>query len=473
MRRCRTTHFQPVLVSMPSTTLERHQPRLQNSHVARPRRLSVNRKFVMDTQLIEPSVIQAPAPINLATLLPTSGMVDFYDQPVRIQLNHFEHKSLSDWACNIAVGCNHGCRFCYVPAVSAKFLAPKLKEKYGIDDPDAQWGDYVLLRPLDEELLLADIRSAEKRPASKLSADGNRSIMLCTTTDAYQTITVPDVGLQRRLNEERSRMVRRIIELIRDNSTLNIRILTRSPLVRLDFDLFATLGNRLLFGMSLPTLNDRLARILEPNAPSPTQRLATLRLARDRGLKVFVAVAPTYAECDEADVRATLTAVKPLNPFTVYHEPINVRAENIARIAEHAKAEGKELNTAVFANANSWRVYAMDSLRMVQRLAGEVGLLDRLHLWPDSGLESESAFQAIRKADWVQRHGDVKLTKEQKAELKRLNDAAYVEHTAWLQGWWSRISEWPGLARAAYTPPQLSAASPFTAPTLAELTAQV
>lgn len=426
----------------------------------------------MDSQIIELPANQAPAPINLAALPPANRMVDFYDQPVRIQLNHFEHKSLSDWACNIAVGCKHRCGFCYVPAVSAKFLAPKLKEKYGVDDPDAQWGDYVLLRPLDEELLLADIRSAENRPAGKLSVDGGRAIMMCTTTDAYQTITVPDLALQRRLNEERSRMVRRIIELVRDNSTLNIRILTRSALARIDFDLFATLGDRLLFGMSLPTLNDRLARTLEPNAPSSTQRLATLRLARDRGLNVYVAVAPTYAECDEADVRATLTAVKELNPFTVFHEPINMRAENIARIAEHARAEGQVLNTAVFANPNTWRVYAMDSLRMVQRLAGEVGLLDRLHLWPDSGLESESAFTAIRKADWVQRHGDVKLTKDQKAELKRLNDAAYVEHTAWLQGWWSRISEWPGRERAAYTPPQLSAESPFTAPTLADLTAQ-
>lgn len=426
----------------------------------------------MDTQIIELPANQAPAPINLAALPPTPGMVDFYDQPVRIQLNHFKHKSLSDWACNIAVGCCHGCLVCYVPAVSAKFLAPKLKEKYGIDDPDAQWGDYTLLRPLDEELLLADIRSAENRSVKKLSADGNRAIMLCTTTDPYQTLTAPNVVLQRRLNEERSRMVRRIIELVRDHSTLNIRILTRSPLARLDFDLFATLGDRLLFGMSLPTLNDRLARIYEPNAPSSTQRLATLRLAQDRGLNVFVAVAPTYAECDEADLRATLTAVKQLNPFTVYHEPINVRAENIARIAEHAQAAGEVLNTAVFANPNTWRVYAMDSLRMVQRLAGEVGLLDRLHLWPDSGLESESAFHSIRKADWVQRNGDVTLTKEQKAELKRLNDAAYVEHTAWLQGWWSRISEWPGRERAAYTPPQLSAESPFTAPTLADLTAQ-
>ncbi|MBC7781588.1 MAG: hypothetical protein H7125_15960, partial [Proteobacteria bacterium] len=91
---------------------------------------------------------------------------------------------------------------------------------------------------------------------------------------------------------------------------MNVRILTRSPLARQDFDLFASLGNRLMFGMSVPTLNNQLARIYEPNAPAPTQRLATLQAARDQGLNIFVAVAPTYAECDEADIRATMTAVK-------------------------------------------------------------------------------------------------------------------------------------------------------------------
>lgn len=53
--------------------------------------------------------------------------------------------------------------------------------------------------------------------------------------------------------------------------------------------------------MSLPTLRNDLSKIYEPKAPAPLQRLATLRAAREAGLNVYVTVAPTYPECDEAD----------------------------------------------------------------------------------------------------------------------------------------------------------------------------
>src|SRR5947208_15859101 len=110
-------------------------------------------------------------------------------------------------------------------------------------------------------------------------------------------------------------MVRRSLEVIRDESTLNVRILTRSPLAKSDFDLFKTFGNRLLFGMSLPTLNNKLAKIYEPNAPAPTQRLETLKAAKQAGLNIYVAVAPTYPECDAADLEKTFEAIKELEPF--------------------------------------------------------------------------------------------------------------------------------------------------------------
>src|SRR5205823_3705538 len=90
-------------------------------------------------------------------------------------------------------------------------------------------------------------------------------------------------------------------------------ILTRSPLARADFDLFKTFGSRLLFGMSLPTLRNDLAKVYEPKAPAPSQRLAALRAAKQAGLHVFVAVAPTYPECDEADLRAKLSNGSPMN----------------------------------------------------------------------------------------------------------------------------------------------------------------
>ncbi len=118
------------------------------------------------------------------------------------------------------------------------------------------------------------------------------AIILCSTTDPYQVIRHPDPSVRNRLANHRKMMVRRALELIRDHSTLNVRILTRSTLARRDFDLFRSFGNRLLFGMSLPTLRDDLAEVYEPGAPAPNQRLAALRAARQARLHVFVAMAP-------------------------------------------------------------------------------------------------------------------------------------------------------------------------------------
>jgi DNA repair photolyase len=299
-----------------------------------------------------------------------SSAVGFWDLPAVITANNFVYKSLSDWAFNVAVGCSHACRFCYVPSASTIKQAPRLK-KYGVKDPDEEWGDYVLLRPWDEKKFLASLQAAETTPKKSLKRDGNRAVIYCSTTDPYQTFIHPDVNRQRELSQSARFLVRRSLELIRDRSTLNVRILTRSPIARYDFDLFQTLGNRLLFGMSLPTLNNELSRVYEPRAPSPTQRLATLRIAKDAGLNVFVAVAPTYPECDERDLRATLAAVAELDPVTVFHEPINIRAENVARIAEEGRERGVHLRTEVFESRESWEKYALDSLKTVQRVGVE------------------------------------------------------------------------------------------------------
>lgn len=330
--------------------------------------------------------------------------------------NNFVYKSLSNWAVNIAVGCSHACRFCYVPSAATIKQGPKLAE-YGVQDPDAEWGDYVLLRPWDERKFMASLRAAEGTPRSKLKRDGNRAVMYCSTTDPYQTIHHPDPGLRRQLGDHARMLVRRSLELIRDHSTLNVRILTRSPLARADFDLFKSFGPRLMFGMSLPTLRNDLAKVYEPKAPAPSQRLATLHAAKAAGLNVYVAMAPSYPECDEHDLRATLKAVADLKPSTVFHEPINIRAENVDRIRTHADSLGIQLNTAVFSSRWLWEDYAVASLRAVERLASEVGLADQLHLWPDKTL------------------GNAHF-------LKRVPDAD--SHRAWLNRWWHRVSEWAG-----------------------------
>ena len=346
-----------------------------------------------------------------------TSSVDFWISPAVIAPNNFVYKSLSNWAFNVAVGCSHACRFCYVPSAATIKQGPKLAE-YGVQDPDSEWGRYVLLRPWDEKKFLASLRGAENTPRVRLKPDGNRAVMYCSTTDAYQVIHHPDPARQRELADHARFLVRRSLELIRDRSTLNVRILTRSPLARQDFDLFKTFGPRLLFGMSLPTLRNDLAKVYEPKAPAPAQRVATLRAAKNAGLHVFVAVAPTYPECDESELRATLQAVASLDPVTIFHEPINMRAENVKRIEAEGARTGIQLKTDVFATKDTWRAYALASLQAVERLAGELGVADRLHLWPDRSLGTRNALQRFPEEN---------------------------QHLAWLNRWWNRISEWPGI----------------------------
>jgi DNA repair photolyase len=341
--------------------------------------------------------------------------VDFWHSPAVIAENHFVYKSLSNWSFNIAVGCSHACRFCYVPSAATIKQAPRLAE-YGVNDPDAEWGNYVLLRPWDEQKFLASLRAAETMPASQLKPDGNRAVIYCSTTDPYQVVRHPDPARQRELATHARVLVRRSLELIRDHSTLNVRILTRSPLARADFDLFSTFGKRLVFGMSLPTLRNDLAKAYEPKAPAPSQRLATLRAAKEAGLHIYVALAPTYPECDEADLRATLAAVADLDPITIFHEPINIRAENVARIETQAADMGIRLRTEVFATRESWQNYAIESLHTVSELAREFGITRRLHLWPDKSLGSQALVDRMK------------------------NPRTYVKR---LEYWWQRVSAWP------------------------------
>ena len=357
----------------------------------------------------------AALPLALPPTLTAGSPVGFWNVPATITQNNFLYKSLSNWAFNIAVGCAHGCRFCYVPDSATRKQALPLA-KHGVKDPDAEWGDYVLLRPWDERKFLNSLARAENTPRAQLKKDGNRAVIYCSTTDAYQVYQHPDPASQRLLLEQSRHMVRRSLELIRDQSTLNVRILTRSPLAQQDFDLFASFGHRLVFGMSLPTLRNDLAKIYEPKAPAPSQRLATLSAAKAAGLNVFVALAPTYPECDAADVEKTLAAVAALEPLTIFHEPINIRAENVARIEAQAKAAGVALNTGVFATPADWRRYALDSLLTVERAAKKFGVADHLHLWPDASLGSRAALRAMPNPR---------------------------QHEQWLQRCWQRISEWP------------------------------
>ena len=350
-----------------------------------------------------------------------------HDMPATIEPNDFKFKSLSQWALNLYMGCAHGCRFCYVPDTSAN-KQKKLLGSYGVTDPVADWGGYVLVRPWIEAKFMASLRKAEEVPHDQLKADGNRAVFLCSTTDPYQVIRNSDLEKQKLLNRHARALVRQSLIAIRDHSTLNVRILTRSPLARQDFDIFKTFGNRLLLGTSLPTLDPVLSRLYESNVPHPRQRLKLLTDAHEAGIPTYVAVAPVFPEVGYQGLLEVFEAVKAAEPVTIFMEPVNLRLGVAERIRGEAAGLGRTIDMNPYTDRIAWAGYAIRALKDAERAAKAAGVADCLHLWPDHDALGSKAVVGMQP-----------------------DRAAYLQ---WLEGWWNRVSEWPGktAARPKTTP---------------------
>jgi len=304
------------------------------------------------------------------------------------------------------------------------------------------------LKTWDENVFRKSLKRAERQQG--LPVDGNGAVMLCTTTDPYFTVSIPGNPEMTSLQNLRRRgLVRKSLEMILEESALNVRILTRSPLAQQDFDLFERFGDRLVFGMSLPTLNPTLSSVYEPNAPGPAAKLRALRAAVDRGLNVFVAVAPTLPEEGEDELRRLFETVAEFQPITIFHEPINIRAENVARIEARAAELGIQINSGVFTSRDTWREYAFGQLLLAERLAHEIGLPEGVfHSWPDPDLASKNGFISMQKMVHFRNQGSEKFDKK----------AAEAEWEAiygpWIRYWHNpeeRISAWPGMVRHTST----------------------
>lgn len=384
---------------------------------------------------------------------------DIIKNPVLIAPNKFKFKSLSDFSCNIAIGCRHGCTFCFSPEVTTIKQEKNYEKNTGLIPQDwveerivgqhwgdVHWGQFAFLRTWDEKKFLASLKSAQRaKDEGKLSPDGQAAIMFCTTTDPYQTLHVHgDLAKTKLLADQRRGLVRRSLEAILTKSDLNVRILTRSPLAEQDFDLYKAFGHRLLFGMSLTTLNPTLSAIYEPNAPRPAAKLRTLEKASEQGINIFVALAPTLPDEGEAELKYTIERILPLNPFTIFHEPINPRAENIERIELKGRELGREINSGALKSREHWREYAFHQLSLVEKICDDLSVPEGvLHLWPDKDLGSEAGFMAMKKMQAEREHGGGAFTKALKAEAEALWEN---EWHPWLQYWHNpaeRISAWP------------------------------
>jgi DNA repair photolyase len=175
-------------------------------------------------------------------------------------------------------GCEHGCIYCYARPTHAYLgLSP------GLD-----FESKLFMKPDAPELLERELSARNYAP---------RFIAIGTNTDPYQPV------------ERRHAVMRRILEVL-ERCGHPVGIVTKSNLVTRDIDILAKMASRKLVrvGISVTSLDAKLARAMEPRAPTPARRLEALRALSSAGIPTTVMVAPVIPAINDAEIERILEA---------------------------------------------------------------------------------------------------------------------------------------------------------------------
>lgn len=283
-------------------------------------------------------------------------------------------KSLCDYVINVATGCRHGCKFCYVPSTPAIDSRDEmLNDQADVKDPQKDWGSYLLYRDDLPERVHQGLQETDFADW-KTTDRGRGIVMLSSGTDCYQ--------------DRRAAQITRgcVQELIQHD--IPTRILTRSPNVTRDIDLFKKADGNLTIGSSIPCFDTALVSVLEPNAPPPMARWEALNEMFEAGIPRFVSFSPTYPTMDRDAIHEALSWFAAIDPEVVFHEPINPRGINFEMCIEALEEAGLKPESTAFRRLNDkegWRDYALEQIQMVQEVGSHFDNL-LIQTWPGHDL---------------------------------------------------------------------------------------
>jgi len=187
-----------------------------------------------------------------------------------------KHKKRDDWflddySINPYEGCSFNCIYCYIRG-----------SKYGEN----------MMRTLSAKVNSPEL--LEKQLSRRAMKREYGIICIASSTEPYMPI------------EEKLKLTRRSLEIIA-RYRFPVHIVTKSKLVLRDLDILkkidrtsilpADLRPKLNHGamitFSISILDERIAKIIEPGAPSPVERLETMRKCKEDGFLTGVCYAPT------------------------------------------------------------------------------------------------------------------------------------------------------------------------------------
>jgi DNA repair photolyase len=187
-----------------------------------------------------------------------------------------KHKKRDDWflddySINPYEGCAFNCIYCYIRG-----------SKYGEN----------MERTLSAKVNLPEV--LEKQLSGRARKREYGIICIASSTEPYMPI------------EEKFKLTRISLEIIA-GYRFPVHIVTKSKLVLRDLDVLKKidktailppdlrpkLNHGVMITFSISTLDERIAKIIEPGAPAPVERLETMRKCEEEGFLSGVCYAPT------------------------------------------------------------------------------------------------------------------------------------------------------------------------------------
>lgn len=192
---------------------------------------------------------------------------DSPDIPFRFSLNPYR-------------GCEHGCSYCY-----ARPYHEYLGLNAGID-----FETKIFVKERAPELFREWLAKFKGEPSP---------IAFSGVTDCYQPA------------ERRFRLTRRCLEIALE-ARQPISIVTKNSLITRDLDILTEMARRRIISVavSLTTLDQALARAMEPRTSIPTARLRTIAELSNSGIPTTVLVAPVIPGLTDFEIPAILRKAK-------------------------------------------------------------------------------------------------------------------------------------------------------------------
>ena len=203
---------------------------------------------------------------------------------IRVKSILNKHKRRDDWflddySVNPYEGCSFNCIYCYIRG-----------SKYG--EKMAK----TLSAKVNSPQLLG-------KQLSRRARKGEYGII------AFSSSTEPYMPI-----EEKLKLTRKLLEIILKYK-FPVHILTKSKLVLRDLDLLKEIDKNAILpsdlkpklkhgaiiSFSISTLDEKLAKILEPGAPAPRERLETMKKCREEGFLTGVCYIPTLPFISDAE----------------------------------------------------------------------------------------------------------------------------------------------------------------------------